>query len=539
MGSVDESLRSPLHPGAPAGAPAGPGRDRTREPSTLGRRYAHALAEYVSGPREDGLQSAYALGRAGIAAGWGMLDFVVVHGRELAAVLQNAPDSRAAAATAQRAGEFLAECLAPFEIMNRGFRESSTELRRLNETLRQRAAELAAANDRIRELSRARSAFLAEAGRRLAASLDFEATLGVIVNLPVPDIAGWCAVDLVDDQAQVRRVASSDNAPGRAGDGGAWTELAACVDRVLADGASCVQAHGERAGAIVVPLAARERVFGALALAPVSHRADGGETGLAEEFGRLAAMALDNARLYREAKQAIRVRDEFLSIASHELRTPLTPLTLRLQLAARRLRQGQPVDLPAMEAAIRHVQRLASLINDLLDVSRIEAGRLQLRLASVALEPLVRELVSTFALSNPDRVIHFDPGPAPMVRADRPRLEQVVTNLLENAVKYSPGGADVWVRLERSDAQAVLSVQDRGIGIPAPQQARVFQRFFRAGNAGPGTFGLGLGLYICHDIVQRHGGRIWVESTEGQGSTFRVALPLDGPAPGTEEGTHG
>jgi signal transduction histidine kinase len=507
------------------------------ELEAMARRYAECLAAYVRAPHESTLEPAYNLGRLGISLGLGVLDVAVLHRRAQEGVLRGSDSLEACAAESVRASEFFAECLATFEILHRGYRESALQLHKLNVALKQRATELAEAKELIERLSRARTAFLSEASRRLAATLDFDAALMVAASLAVPSIADWSAVDLADEGGAARRAAIS-HLP-RLPEGclpsqhaGPVPSAAAVVERVLQSGISEMVGSGSGSGdekgeAMVVALAARGRTMGALTLSS-SRGARFGEEELllAEELARRASMALDNARLYREAQQAVRVRDEFLSVASHELRTPLTPLTLRLHSMARRAREGRPVDLHATESAVRHVQRMTELVDDLLDVSRIEAGKLELRRAPLPLVPLVRELVYTFSQSLPDRVLHFDPSESPVVFADRARIEQVVTNLLDNALKYSPAGGEVRVELEQSGGEAVLSIADSGIGIPPDLQKRLFQRYFRAPNAKQTTWGLGLGLFICRDIVERHGGRIWVQSEEEKGATFFVALPL-------------
>ncbi len=236
----------------------------------------------------------------------------------------------------------------------------------------------------------------------------------------------------------------------------------------------------------------------------------------------------ERERLLSEAHEAIRVRDDFLSIASHELKTPLTPLSLHLQVMQQRAAAGQPIPSALVEKTLTQVKRMSGLISDLLDVSRIEAGRLELELKSVPLRELVREVVADFRPISTHHVIECDePAEEVIVQGDRGRLAQVLTNLLENAIKYSPTGGLVRVMVSRGPSEVVVSVADSGIGIPADQQVHLFERFFRARNAPISGFGgLGLGLYICRDIVERHGGRIWVESKVGTGSTFRFTLPV-------------
>jgi signal transduction histidine kinase len=233
------------------------------------------------------------------------------------------------------------------------------------------------------------------------------------------------------------------------------------------------------------------------------------------------------ARLYREAQEAIRLRDEFLSVASHELKTPLTTLTLRLEQLLRRVRAGQPADEHQVGLALAQVGRLTALINDLLDVSRIMSGRLTIRREPISLAALVREAVASAVETDKHTIALDEPRDDMVVAGDRDRLQQVLANLLDNAVKYTPMGGTIRVSLSRRGGEVVLSVADPGIGIPKDQQGMLFERFFRAQNAPTSSYGgLGLGLHICRDIVERHGGRIWVESDVGRGSIFSVALPI-------------
>ncbi|WNG18726.1 ATP-binding protein [Cystobacter fuscus] len=236
----------------------------------------------------------------------------------------------------------------------------------------------------------------------------------------------------------------------------------------------------------------------------------------------------ERERLLHEAEEAIRVRDDFLSIASHELKTPLTPLKLHLQVLRQRAVSGQPFPLQHVEKALAQVVRLSGLINDLLDTSRIQAGRLELKHEPMPLQHLTREVFADFRPVSPHHTLEYEePDETLTIQGDRGRLAQVLVNLLENAIKYSPTGGTIRLTVERYGAQALVSVTDRGIGIPSDQMAHLFERFFRARNAPISGFGgLGLGLYICRDIVERHGGRIWVESEAGAGSTFRFTLPV-------------
>jgi signal transduction histidine kinase len=229
-----------------------------------------------------------------------------------------------------------------------------------------------------------------------------------------------------------------------------------------------------------------------------------------------------------EARALDRQRNDFLTVAAHEMRTPLTPLLMYLQTIERRAVQSQPVDLEVVGKARRQVTRISRLVEDLLDLSRLESRRAQLSFARVALSELVEQVVSDARAQTRNHEIVYQTSAAdPAVVGDRARLEQVLVNLLQNAVKYSPEGGRINVRLEAADGEARISVQDPGIGIPAEEQSRLFQRFFRAGNASARNFGgLGIGLFVSHEIVAQHGGRFEVQSELGKGSTFAFRLPL-------------
>jgi PAS domain S-box-containing protein len=234
-------------------------------------------------------------------------------------------------------------------------------------------------------------------------------------------------------------------------------------------------------------------------------------------------------------KEAERIKDQWLSIASHELRTPITSLRGFAQLLERQVRRTE--DAPGREALIaslatitQQANRLTQLVNDLLDVSRIQLGRLELRRRPVDLCELVRSAVS--------RAADLDPAAGRRLELrmeadqlkgewDPDRLDQVLTNLIANAVKYDPSGGPIVLRAWRAETEAVVEVADQGIGVPAPEMETLFRPFARAANATRRGFGgIGLGLYISRDIVERHGGNISATSVEGEGTTITLRLPL-------------
>jgi PAS domain S-box-containing protein len=241
----------------------------------------------------------------------------------------------------------------------------------------------------------------------------------------------------------------------------------------------------------------------------------------------------ERARLWRKAQDEVRERDEFLSVASHELRTPVTALQLQLQLlhrAAQRSVEALPIDLGQRFASLeRQTRRLALLVNELLDVSRMRLGRVELRLEALDLAEVAREAADHVAteLARSGSTLALDLQPV-AGRWDRLRLEQVISNLLVNASKFGEG-RPIELRVDPGAEGARIRVSDQGMGISAEQQERVFERFARAVPA-QNFGGLGLGLYIARQLVEAHGGTIEVTSAPGAGATFTVLLPLEPPA---------
>jgi PAS domain S-box-containing protein len=234
-------------------------------------------------------------------------------------------------------------------------------------------------------------------------------------------------------------------------------------------------------------------------------------------------------------KEADELKDEFISIAAHELRTPLAALTGYAEMLLRQTERGHGPPLAtwqreALEEIQQGTARLVSLTEELLDLSRLQAGRLQLQRLPADLVPLVRQVVRRLQPTTARHQLTVQAPAEPLVALIDPhRLEQVLTNLVENAIKYSPQGGPVEVRVvpERDGRAILISVQDHGIGIPRHQQGQIGGRFMRAENARAwGIEGTGLGLYLARALVEQHGGRLWFESEEGQGSTFFVRLPL-------------
>jgi PAS domain S-box-containing protein len=291
-----------------------------------------------------------------------------------------------------------------------------------------------------------------------------------------------------------------------------------------------------------VPLLADQRVLGVLSLSfGQPHDYDADERGFLLALAEVGAQAVERARLYEseqlargEAEAAVRAQDEFLSLASHELRTPVAAVKATAQLAERAIQRGH-VEPERMARHLRTIgkaaDRLGALVDDLLDVSRLRTGRLQLRPARLDFGALVEDIVGRYATTATGHRLSVRVLEQPaIVTADPLRLEQVLDNVLSNAVKYSPGGGEIQVGLRAERGGWTLTVTDQGIGLPAGQEVSVFEAFARGSNATIRHIqGLGLGLAISRQLVEAHGGRIWATSPgEGRGATFGIWLPVGG-----------
>jgi signal transduction histidine kinase len=262
-----------------------------------------------------------------------------------------------------------------------------------------------------------------------------------------------------------------------------------------------------------------------------------------DELRATIGRALERRRLRQrlvELEQLDKLKTQFLSMASHELRTPLTAVSGFIQIARRRMsRLAGAADIPTpwrdeakkadetLEMANRQGKKLARLIDELLDVSRLQQGRVEMRLAELELADVIREVADRMRLLSKGHVIEAKiEGAAPVV-ADRDRIEQVFENLVGNAIKYSPDNSRVVLSLRVNGANAIVSVRDEGIGVAPGEVEKIFGLFYRSPDPrADHVGGLGLGLYISREIVSRHHGRLWAERNAGVGTTFYVTLPL-------------
>jgi PAS domain S-box-containing protein len=396
---------------------------------------------------------------------------------------------------------------------------------------------------------------LADIGTTLSAALGHEDTTRLIAELPIGRFAEFVAVaELTEDGLQWVGAAHVDPREWDAGEAlrampdfsGSASIAAARVTRTgepeLAETPGAAAADDTLRGlgassSITVPMTARGRTLGAITLACLHGRPyDRTDLGLAVDYARRSAVALDNARLYRQTEQASRMKDEFLATVSHELRTPLNAMLGWTKL----LRSGR-LDPDRMAVALETIERntlaQAQLIEDLLDVSRIVTGKLRLQKKPVDLADIVRAAAATVQPAADARGIALDLEiniPDGVLMGDGSRLQQVVWNLLSNAIKFSPENGRVNVTLTSDRTQAALSVSDRGAGIVPAFLPYVFDRFRQADSTVTRTHGgLGVGLAIVRHVVEMHGGSVEAFSEgENRGATFTVRLPLDPAAAG-------
>jgi two-component system, sensor histidine kinase and response regulator len=256
-----------------------------------------------------------------------------------------------------------------------------------------------------------------------------------------------------------------------------------------------------------------------------------------ELLHRLIRYAIERKKAEQERDQLVREqiirderearRNEFISMVVHELKTPITSLKGYSQLLGKRCeRMGDAQGMNLAARMDQQVDRLTGLIDDLLDINRMEGGKLRLRESEFAFDELVEEVVADIQLTTEQHTLVKEGQTHAMIRGDRERIGQVLTNLLTNAIKYAPESETILVKLARDEHSVTASVQDFGPGIPKDQQAHVFEPFYRIEGPEYTASGLGLGLAIAAGLIARHQGKIWVESEEGAGTTFSFTLPL-------------
>ncbi|HEX6939718.1 MAG TPA: GAF domain-containing sensor histidine kinase [Longimicrobiales bacterium] len=430
---------------------------------------------------------------------------------------------------------------------------ATIERRRAEARLRQLQRANAARS--VAEATARRSRFLAWASAILSARLDYEATFRRLAHVVVPELADLSIVDvLVDGECRRLEVVAGGAAPRRlvdrirragpprgpdspirrvidSGESGLYPEITPALLRDI--GAGSISGEPSDAprprAAIVLPLRARGHIVGALTLIAIDARRRYGrdDVALSEELAGRAALALENARLYAEAREAARLRDDVLATVSHDLRNPLNTIALAAGVLRDVLPEPGPAARRQLDTIVRSVERADRLIRDLLDVARMEAGGLSVKPARVATPDLVREAVELHRELVAERGLELVmdlPDRLPDVWADRDRLLQVFANVLGNAIKFTPEGGRIEVEAAAQDNVVRFRVSDTGPGIDPRDAERLFDPFWQAARGT--TEGAGLGLAISRGLVEAHGGRIWAEGRPGKGTTVSFTIPV-------------
>jgi signal transduction histidine kinase len=396
-----------------------------------------------------------------------------------------------------------------------------------------------------------RTAFLAAAGQELAKSLDYEQTIATLARLVVPNLAEMCVVDTAEEEGVLRRAAvahrnAEDEATYAADVGKALRDIPAALGRIMQSGEpalvgssselySYITGHSDGAGRtlVVLPLVSRGQTIGvAAAISTEATPFTPADVSLFGELARRASLSIDNARLYLESQQAVRAREEVLAIVSHDLRNPLSAVILgasMLQMSPT-LAEEDREQLETVEASAK---RMSRLIADLLDVTRLEGGkRLPIEPAAVQATELLREAEDLFraqaAVSSVTLEYQVEENLSP-VYADHHRVMQVLSNLIGNSLKFTPPGGRITISAKRQDGKVLFRIADTGPGIPREHLSDIFSPYWQAKRTE--RLGAGLGLPIAKGIVEAHGGRIWAESEQGNGTQFYFTLPIARQSP--------
>jgi len=364
---------------------------------------------------------------------------------------------------------------------------------------------------------------IVEVGRILASSLECEKTFPELAEFIVSKLANSCMI-FIRENGLLKRIASAHSIPLVS-----ETDLQTELNQVMTT--ETPEMTVAPLSRIIVPIKARNEVTGALvAISARPGVFDAEDLHLFQVFGRRAAIALENARLYHETQNALRLKDEFVAVISHELRTPLTPI-----LGAVYMMRSEPHDKSILTRALDLIERNAKtqvkIVDDLLDVSRALSGKLRLNMEPVDLCRVVQAAVETVLPASEAKSIHIDVrlgSISGLISGDTDRLQQVVWNLLANAVKFTPNAGSIAVEVVETSGRAEIRVSDTGIGIDAEFLPHVFDKFRQADTSRTRPHGgLGLGLAIVRHIVESHGGTVHAHSNGSeQGATFVVSLPL-------------
>lgn len=437
--------------------------------------------------------------------------------------------------------------------------KSSESVPRLEELIRNARALLDDAEHSVRDQK-----LLLKVSAELGASLPYEATLQKVAQLVVADFADWCFVDLVGPDGRVHDVAVAHRDRAKedlarslvrqlpqlpSAPHGVVRVLRTRETELFASQADEPPPLGHYLGVeypdalrelgarsyVCVPLLARDKALGAITYVrgPDSPGYTRQDLDLANELGLRSAIAIDNAMLYRTMSDAIRQRDEVMAILSHDLRGFLSAVRANTNLLLKKA--PSPDERDSLERLDRAASRMNHLVEDVLDISRIESGALPLDLRARDADALVSDALDAIWGKARAKEIELEPRIPPGLRVmcDPTRIHQVLTNLLDNAIKFTPNAGRIRIKAEADESHAVFSIVDSGPGIAEEELPHVFDRFWQGRHHG--RAGAGLGLAIVKGIVEAHGGQVTIESKKGEGTTGRFTLPLERRPPTVRE----
>ncbi|HET9946751.1 MAG TPA: GAF domain-containing sensor histidine kinase [Patescibacteria group bacterium] len=398
--------------------------------------------------------------------------------------------------------------------------------------------------------------FLSEASQLLASSLDYKITLKKVGELSVPRMADWCTVEILKPNGKLQQIvfAHSNKKLVAAAKKFGRNYYSNIGDEqgplhVLKTGESEIYPFITNSflkkliknkrglqfvkkihmtSLMIIPLIVEKKTIGIIQFVSTNdtHHFSQAELSIAEELAARASLAIEHSMLYDNAQEAIIKRDEFISTASHELKTPLTSLKVYTEVLEQQFAGKDKKTSLYLSRMNTQINNLTHLIKDLLDVSRIQLGKIAFNFEEVAIDPFIKMIVTDMDPIFTGHAIEIHGQTHATVMADKERLGQVIMNLLTNAVKYSPDAKKIIVHISKTKKHVFISVEDMGMGIDKKNLARIFDRFYQIKDNNSQNSGLGMGLYISKEIIHKHNGTITVKSKKGKGSTFTVALPL-------------
>ncbi len=402
------------------------------------------------------------------------------------------------------------------------------------------------------------SLFLSETSKILSSSLNYETTLQNIASLAVPQIADWCAIEMLDEEGKLQQIAVTHKDPEKI----IWarklrkdyptnlqsdvgiakilktgkSELYPFINEDMVERSAKDKKHLRMlkqigmTSVIMSPLLSEKKAVGVITFisSEAKRRFTKEDLLVADELAIRASLAIDNAKLYKKAQEAISLRDDFISVASHELKTPLTSVKIFTQVLLKHAKKtSDEKSINSLEKMDKQIDKLTDLIYNLLNISKIQSGRLEFGKKSFVFDDMITDVIDVMQHMTVAHKIIRKGKVNCKLYGDEDRLSQVLSNLISNAIKYSPKADNVIISVAARTNHIKVSVQDFGIGMNKDHLDKVFDRFYRVSSNEDKTFpGLGIGLYISKEIINRHNGKLWVESTEGVGSTFHFTIPL-------------